>query len=199
MESQKLVKLLALAGGAFVAYRYVYLPWKFQQLINQQAAAAGMDPNAYIAKLGAAGCQALAMYYHIPPSASGGACGVVGSAVESAPSWLSSIGHSAATSTAEAGQALGVALPALGSGAGGLVSGVAGGVAGGMKSLTDASIYGVRQTAGLVKDGAVSVAAGLKYVSVEPVKLVASGVESGAKAVASGTVSVLKHLNPFSW
>lgn len=199
MDQQRLVKVGIALGAAFVGYRYVYLPYKMRQILAAQAAAAGMSPDAYLAKIGAVGCQALGAYYGVPPSLTGGVCTQVGQAAAQVavglPGILAGIGQAAASSTVSAGQALGVALPAVGSGVGGLVGGVAGGVGGGMKSLTDASIYGIRQTGGLIKSGAQEAAAGLKYASVEPVKVVAGAVETAAKAVGS----TLKHLNPFSW
>jgi hypothetical protein len=199
MDNQQVMKVAAVAGLAFLGYRYVYLPYRMQQILAQQAAAAGMTPAAYLAKIGAVGCQALGAYYGVPPTFTGGVCQSVGQAAAGVavglPGILAGIGQAAATSTISAGQALGVALPAVGSGVGGLAVGVTGGIAGSANLLEAASFKGLKDTGSLIKSGAQNVAEGVKYISVEPVKLIASAVGTGAKAVGGA----LAHLNPFSW
>lgn len=199
MDNQQVMKVAAVAGLAFLGYRYVYLPYRMQQILAQQAAAAGLTPAAYLAKIGAVGCQALGAYYGVPPSASGGVCQGIGAAAAQVavglPGILAGIGQAAASSTLAAGSALGTALPQVGSGVGGLISGVAGGVTGSMNLFEAASFKGIKDTGSVIKDAATNVASGVKYISVEPVKLIAGAVGTGAKAVGGA----LAHLNPFSW
>ena len=78
----------ALGVGGYLVYQHVYLPAREQELREQQMklalqqemarrAAQGQDP---LAALGSAACQAVGMYYKIPPQLSAGICRQVGSA-----------------------------------------------------------------------------------------------------------------------
>ena len=89
-DSTRTVVLVgALAGAGFLAYQYWYLPARQAERIREEQmrralqaemerrAREGSDP---LAALGSAACQAVGMYYKVPPNLSAGICKQVGSA-----------------------------------------------------------------------------------------------------------------------
>lgn len=192
MDNDKVVKVAAAAGLGYLVWRYVYLPYRMRQIIAQQAAAAGMSSDAWLQKVGSAACQAVGVYYHIPPNASGGVCNSLATTAaqvaQGLPGILAGIGQAAASSTLAAANV----LPAVGTGVGGLVSGGVGGVAKGMTSLTDASVYGGKAALGLVGDAGSLIKKGVIGAAVLPAQAtkevigaVAGGVKSAVHAFTS--------------
>jgi hypothetical protein len=183
---EKLIALIGVGVAGYLGYRYVYLPAKMRRLIAAQAAAAGMSPDAYMAKIGAVACQGIGAYYGVPPSASGGVCNVVGGYVQSAPSWLSSIGHSAATSTLEAGQAFGGGVAAIGSGTGSAIASVTGGIGSAARTVTAVSVEGARAVGNVLKDGIE----GASMLPINIAKSTVAGVGSVAKGLGRTIASI---------
>lgn len=184
MENRE--KVLAVVGigvAAYLGYRYWYLPQKLRSVIASQAAAAGMSPDAYMAKIGAVACQGIGAYYGVPPQASGGVCGaiggVAGSLAQQAPSWLTSIGQSAASSTLAAGQAFGGGISAIGAGGGSAIGSVASGIGSAARTVTDVSVYTTQKVGSTIKQGIV----GASMLPVDVAKSVVGGVASGAKSI----------------
>lgn len=75
---EKVVAALTLLGGAYGAYRFLYLPWKLKQdlLLQAQILAAqkGISQQSALAMLGTAACQAIAAQNGLSPQASGPIC-----------------------------------------------------------------------------------------------------------------------------
>ncbi|HEU0081854.1 MAG TPA: hypothetical protein VFQ87_03205 [Bradyrhizobium sp.] len=84
-DNSQLVKLLALGGAAFVGYKFVYQPWEMRQKLQAEIEAQtranlakGMGIEEAGQKAISAACQAVAAFYKVPPSTSGGVCAGVG-------------------------------------------------------------------------------------------------------------------------
>lgn len=152
---------VALLGGAWGAYRYLYVPWKVKQELLRQAsvlaAQRGISQGDALKLLGTVGCQAVAASYGLPPMASGGVCtGIVSLAAQTVaqlPSLLEGTAHG---------------LSLLGAGTGSAISSIGGGTASAFTSLAKAPInvaaYGVSEGYGGVKTAVQDVYGGVKTV-----------------------------------
>ncbi len=80
--AKKLAILALFAGGGWAAYRFWYLPMKFQEDLQRRAALLAaqqrISQSDALAQLGGAGCIAAAAAYGIPPAASSGLCSQAG-------------------------------------------------------------------------------------------------------------------------
>lgn len=161
-DTAKLVVAVGALGiGAYLAYKYWYLPQKMRDDLARYMAQTGLPPQDAMARLGQAGCQAYGAKYGIPPQASGGICNELASAasqlVQQFPQLLNNTGMALGNTVSYLGQGAGSALYDVGTGAGGGIQNLSTGVAGGATAIGMVPINIVGGTMGKVYSGAKTV------------------------------------------
>jgi hypothetical protein len=163
---------VALLGGAWGAYRYVYVPWKVKQEMLRQAAILaqqrGISTSAALKMLGTAGCQAVAVTYGVPPVASGGICSSISSLAAETVAQLPILLQDTGKGLAWLGAGTGSAISSIGAGTGSAVSSIGAGAASGVTSLAkvpfNVAAYGLSVGYGGVKTVVGDVYGGAKHV-----------------------------------
>lgn len=167
-NTQTAVLLAALGVGGYLAYQYIYVPYRFRQLLAKEAAAAGMSQPDYLARIGSAACQAYGASNGVPPGVSAGVCNELAKAAEQVVKALPEILQGVGTGVGAVGKGVGTAVGAIGSG-----------VASGATAVAVVPLNVIDRAGSEVKSGAQNLYAGAKTV----VSDVAGGIKSGVKSI----------------
>jgi hypothetical protein len=181
-DTAKLVVAVGALGiGAFLAYKYWYLPNKMRDDLARYIASTGRPPQDALAALGQMGCQAYGAKYGIPPQASGGICnelaGAASQLVQQFPQLLNNTGMALGNTVSYLGQGAGNLLTSVGQGAGSLLYDVGSGAGGGIQNLSS-GVAGGATAIGMVPVNIVGGTLGKVYGGVKTVvKDITKGIE----------------------